>query len=61
MEGMKVESRLPQLLYGGGGMQGVQSDEDAPLQCRSDPGRSTGLEQFLKPSVAKAADHTQGL
>jgi hypothetical protein len=61
MKGMEVESGLSKFVQRRRCMQGVQPNDDAALQGRGNPRRSTGFEQLLVTSVTKAVNHTARL
>jgi hypothetical protein len=58
MKHVEIESGLPQFVQRRCRVQRVQPNDDAALQGRGNPRRSTGFEQLLETSVTKAADHT---
>jgi hypothetical protein len=61
MKGMEVESGLSKFVQCCCSMQSVQPNDDAALQGRGNPRRSTGFEQLLETSVTKAVDHAARL
>ena len=61
MKSMKIETGLTQLIQRSRGVQCVESNDDTPLQGRSDLGRSPRFEKLLETSVAKASDHVSRL